>query len=73
MIAAEEVTDVRTPDGQRKRIPHGNMRAKLLNYIGQIFECKADSSHYSRRGIAHWHRNLQRREVIGKNKKDEDL
>jgi hypothetical protein len=47
MMVAEEVADVRGPGGQRKRIPHGNMRAKLLNYIGQIFECKADSPHYS--------------------------
>ena len=47
MLVAKEVADVRGPGGQRKRIPHGNMRAKLLNYIGQIFECKADSPHYS--------------------------
>ena len=43
MMVAEEVAGVRGPCGQRKRIPHGNMCAKLLNYIGQIFECKADS------------------------------
>jgi len=47
MMVAEEVADVRGPGSQRKHIPHGNMRAKLLNYIGQIFECKADSPHYS--------------------------
>ena len=42
-MGAEEVADVRGPGDQRERIPHGNMCAKLLNYIGQIFECKADS------------------------------
>ena len=40
---------MRSPGGQRTRISHGNMRAKLLNYIGQVFECKADSPHYSSR------------------------
>jgi hypothetical protein len=61
MMAAEEVADVRSPGGQRNRIPHGNMRAKLLNYIGQVYECKADSPHYcSRRGIANWLRKLAR-------------
>ena len=54
MMAAEKVADVRGPGGQRKRISHGNMRAKLLNYIGQIFECKADRTHYSRRFVASW-------------------
>ena len=52
MMVAEQVADVRGPGGQRKRIPHGNMCAKLLNYIGQIFECKADSPHYSIRAAA---------------------
>jgi hypothetical protein len=52
MMAAEEVTDLRGPGGQCKRIPHGNMRANLLNYIEQVFECKADSPHYSRRSAA---------------------
>ena len=47
MMVVEEVADMRGPGGQRKRIPHGNMAAKLPNYIGQIFECKADSPHYS--------------------------
>jgi hypothetical protein len=61
MMAAEEVPDLRGPSGKRKRILHGNMRAKLLNYIGQVFECKADSLHYYlRRVLANRHRNLAR-------------
>ena len=52
MMAAEEVADVNGPGGQRTRIPHGNMRAKLPNYIGQVFECKADNPHYSRKVLA---------------------
>src|ERR1700704_4173081 len=60
IMAAEEVPDLRGPGGKRKRIPHGNMRVKLLDYIGQVFECKADSSHYSRRVLAHLHRYLAR-------------
>ena len=46
MMAAEEVPDLRGPSGKRKRILHGNMLVKLLDYIGQVFECKADSPHY---------------------------
>ena len=66
IMAAEEVPDLRGPGGKRKRIPHGNMRVKLLNYIGQVFECKADSSLYSRRVLANRYKNLardQRRET----------
>ncbi len=48
-MAAEKVPDVRDLGGQRKHIPHGNMRVKLLDYIGQVFECKADNQDYSRR------------------------
>lgn len=58
-MAAEEVPDLRGPGDKRKRIPHRIMRVKLLNYIGQVFECKADSSHYSRRVIANRYKNLQ--------------
>ena len=71
MMVAEEVPDLRGPGGKRKRILHGNMRVKLLNYIGQVFECKADSSHYSRRVLANRHRNLAR--DIRRDKKDKDL
>jgi hypothetical protein len=39
---------------QRTRVSHGNMRAKLPDYIGQVFECKADNPYCSRKGIAHW-------------------
>jgi hypothetical protein len=54
MRSVEEVPDVRGLGGQRKRIPHGNMRAKLPNYIGQVFECKADRPHSSRKVLANW-------------------
>lgn len=47
MMAAEEVADVRGLRAQRKRVIPGNMRAKLLDYIGQVFECKADNPPYS--------------------------
>ena len=46
-MSVQKASDVRGPGGQRTRIPHGNMRAKLPNYIGQVFECKADGLHYS--------------------------
>jgi hypothetical protein len=52
MMAAEEAAGVRGQRAQRKCVIHGNIRAKLSNYIGQVFECKADSPHYSRRFIA---------------------
>ena len=52
-MAAEEVADMRGPGGRRTRIPHGNMRAKLPNYIGQVIECKADGTHYSRKVLAY--------------------
>ena len=48
-MATKKAADVRGPGGQRTRIPHGNMRAKLLNYIGQVFECKADDTYYIRK------------------------
>ncbi len=49
IMTVEEAADVRVAGGQRKPILHGYMRAKLLNYIGQVFECKADNAHNSRR------------------------
>jgi hypothetical protein len=52
MMAAEEVAGVRGQRAQRKCVIHGNMRAKLSDYIAQVFECKADSLHYSRMFIA---------------------
>jgi hypothetical protein len=57
MMAAEEVAGVRGQRAQRKCVINGNIRAKLSNYIEQVFECKADSPHYSRRLIATRHRN----------------
>ena len=54
LMAAEEVADVRDRRAQRTGVTYGNMRAKLSDYIGQVFECKADSPYYSRRGITHW-------------------
>jgi hypothetical protein len=47
MMPAEEVADVRDRRAQRTGVPYGNMRAKLPDYIGQVFECKADSPYYS--------------------------
>ena len=38
-----EVAGMSGSCGQRTRDSHGNMRAKLSDYIGQVFECKADS------------------------------
>ena len=46
-MSVQKATTWEGPGGQRTRIPHGNMRAKLPNYIGQVFECKADGLHYS--------------------------
>ena len=52
-MSVQKSTDVGGPDGQRTRIPHGNRRAKLQDYIGQVFECKADGLHYySRKFLA---------------------
>ena len=45
-MATKKAAGVRGPGGQRTRIPHGKMRAKLLDYIGQVFECKADDTYY---------------------------
>jgi hypothetical protein len=42
-MAAAGVAGVRNSHSQRTRIHHGNTRAKLSNYIGQVFECKADN------------------------------
>ena len=47
MMAAEEVAHVRDRRVQRTGVTYGNMRAKLSDYIGQLFECKADSPYYS--------------------------
>jgi len=52
VVAADEVVDARDLCARRERVPHGNTCAKLLDYIGQVFECKADCPHYSRRCIA---------------------
>ena len=50
-MTAEEVADVRDRRVQRTGVTYGNMRAKLSDYIGQVFECKADSPHYSRKVV----------------------
>jgi len=44
VTAAAEIADVKSPGGQRT-LSHSGMHAKLLNYIGQVFECKADNPH----------------------------
>jgi hypothetical protein len=52
-MSGQKATDVGGPGGQRTRIPHGNGRAKPQDYIGQVFECKADGLHYySRKFLA---------------------
>ena len=53
-MAAEEVADVSDRRAQRTGVTYGNMRPKLSDYIGQVFECKADSPHYSRRVLVKW-------------------
>ena len=60
MMAAEEVADVRDRRAQRTGVTYGNMHAKLPDYIGQVFECKADRPYYSRRGIAQWRGGARR-------------
>ena len=47
-MVAEEVADVRDRRAERTGVTDGNMRAKLSDYIGQVFECKADRPHYWR-------------------------
>lgn len=46
-MATEKVADARNRRAQRAGVTYGNMRAKLSDYIGQVFECKADRPHYS--------------------------
>jgi len=46
-MAAAKVAGVNGSHGQRTHVPPGNMRAKLPDYIGQVFECKADNPYYS--------------------------
>ena len=41
MRVAKEAADVRDRHAQRTGVTYGNMRAKLSDYIGQVFECKA--------------------------------
>ena len=48
----EGAADVEALGGQRERIPHRNMGAKLPNYIWQVFECKADAPFIRARGCA---------------------
>jgi hypothetical protein len=45
MMAAEEDADMRGLRVQRKRVIPDDVRAKLSDYIGQVFECKAASLH----------------------------
>ena len=46
-MTTKEAAGIRGLGGQRIRIPHGNMHAKLPNYIGQVLECKADHTQYA--------------------------
>ena len=49
----EGAADVEALGGQRERIPHRDLGAKLPNYIWQVFECKAGRARYSQRSITH--------------------
>ena len=40
-MVAEEVADARDRRAERTDVTYGNMRVKLSDYIGQVFECKA--------------------------------
>ena len=42
-MAAADIAGVRDSRSQRTRVSRGNIRAKLLDYIEQVFECKADA------------------------------
>ena len=61
-MAAAKVAGVGDSHRARTRIPRGNMRAKLLDYIGQVFECKAEGPHYLRRVLGNWRVERVKRE-----------
>ena len=61
-MAAEEVADVRDRRAQRTGVTYGNMRAKLSDYIGQVFECKAARG---KRREANGERHVKRKIVDG--------
>jgi len=42
-MAAADITGVRDSRGQHTRVRRGNIREKLMDYIEQVFECKADT------------------------------
>jgi hypothetical protein len=43
-MAAAKIAGVGSSHRPCTHIPHGNMRAKPLDYIEQVFECKAEAS-----------------------------
>jgi hypothetical protein len=45
-MAAAKVAGVGSSHRPRTHIDRGNMRAKLMDYIGQVFECKDEGAHY---------------------------
>ncbi|MDZ4853420.1 MAG: hypothetical protein SGJ26_00915 [Nitrospirota bacterium] len=42
-MATADIAGMRDSRGQHTGVPRGNIRAKLLDYIEQVFECKADT------------------------------
>jgi hypothetical protein len=68
-MAAAKVAGVESSHRPRTRTPRGNMRAKLLDYIGQVFECKAEDPHYLRRVLENWRgraRQVRRAQLVGR-------
>ena len=68
-MAAVKVAGVGGSHRPRTRIPHGNMCAKLSDYIGQVFECKAEGAHYLRRVLENWRgsaRQARRAQLAGR-------
>ena len=53
-MAAAKVAGVGSSHRPRTHIDRGNMRAKPLDYIGQVFECKAEGAHYLGRVLENW-------------------
>lgn len=42
-MATADIAGMRDSRGQHTGVPRGNIRAKPLDYIEQVFECKADT------------------------------
>ena len=53
-MAAAKVAGVGSSHRPRTHIDRGNMRAKFMNYIGQVFECKAEAHIIYGRVLENW-------------------